>query len=85
VSAAFNLNNKEAKCELNTRMPVVLHYLKCPRVVILTTFLIVHKKKDLVRFCLHIACIYLQKGQLALSMFILDFYLHAWDTCMIVL
>jgi len=29
------------------------------------------------------ACIYLQKGKLALSMFILVFYLHAWDTCSI--
>ena len=70
---------------LNTRMPVVRHYLKCPRVVILTTSVILHKKKDFVHFRLYIACIYFQKGKLVLSMFILEFYLHAWDICSIAL
>jgi len=56
-----------------------------PKIVILTTFVIVHKKKDLVCFHIYVGCIYLQQGNLALNMFILEFYLHAWDTCSIVL
>jgi len=56
-----------------------------PKIVILTTFVIVHKKKDLVCFRIYVGCIYLQQGNLALNMFILEFYLHAWDTCSIVL
>jgi len=56
-----------------------------PKVVILTTFVIVRKKKDLVRCRFYVGFIYLQKGNLALNMFNSEFYLHAWDTCSIAL
>ena len=48
-------------------------------------FFVLHEKKDLVHFRLYVACVYLQKGKLALSMFIVEFYLHAWDICSIAL
>jgi len=62
-------------CPLNPSL--VLYYLKCPKVVISTFFVIMHKNKDLVRFSLYAACIYLLEGKLAINMFILKFYLHA--------